>query len=137
MVKPSYEDMLKRVYSKLPSKAFKHKRFELPKPRSWIAGSRTILLNYKEVCDTLNRDPNAVLKFLSRELATAGHFEGARAFFQGRFHNSTFQRLVKKYADVFVVCPICDRPDTKVVKEKRLSFLVCEACGARSSIRPV
>jgi translation initiation factor 2 subunit 2 len=35
----------------------------------------------------------------------------------------------------FVTCPVCKRPDTKIVKEKRLSFLVCNACGAKSSIK--
>jgi translation initiation factor 2 subunit 2 len=36
-----------------------------------------------------------------------------------------------------VICPICKRPDTKIVKERRFHFLICEACGAKSSIRPV
>jgi translation initiation factor 2 subunit 2 len=35
----------------------------------------------------------------------------------------------------YVICPVCKRPDTRIVKEKRLSFLVCNACGAKSSIK--
>jgi len=31
----------------------------------------------------------------------------------------------------------CKRPDTKLVKEKRLSFLVCNACGAKSAIKQI
>ncbi|MCD6263176.1 translation initiation factor IF-2, partial [Candidatus Bathyarchaeota archaeon] len=38
------------------------------------------------------------------------------------------------YTKRYVICPVCKRPDTRIVKEKRLAFLVCEACGARSSI---
>jgi len=129
--------MLKRVYSQLPPDVFKHKRFELPSPRSTIAGARTIFFNFKEICDVLNRDPRSVLKFLSREMATAGTIDRTRAIFQGRFHTDTFERLIKRYVDEFVMCPICKRPDTKIVKEKRLFFMVCEACGARSSVRHV
>ncbi len=133
----SYNEMLDRVYSQLPPEVFKHKRFELPRPRSSIAGARTIFHNYKEICDTLNRDQNHLLKFLSREMATAASIDGARAIFQGRFGVDTLERLLKRYVEEFVMCPICKRPDTSVLKEKRLYFLVCEACGARSSIRPI
>ncbi len=132
-----YEKMLEEAYSHLPPQTFKHKRFEIPRPNAVVSGSRTILHNFKEICDSLSRDPVHILKFLSKEMATAGTTDGVRAIFQGRFDNQTFRRLVDRYAREFVTCPVCKRPDTKIVKEKRLYFLDCEACGARSSIRPV
>lgn len=133
----SYKDLLRRVYSQLPPEVFEHKRFEIPRPRSTIAGARTIFFNFKEICDTLNRDPRNVLRFLSKEMATAGSIDGTRAIFQGRFNTDTIERLMNRYVGEYVICPICKRPDTNVVREKRLYFLVCEACGARSSIRTV
>ena len=132
-----YKELLKRARSQLPSQVLEHKRFEVPKPRSFVTGMRTILANFKEVCDALNREPRHVLKFLSGEMATAATMQGTRAIFQGRFRYDTFERLIQRYVKEFVVCPVCKRPDTKIVKEKRLLFLVCEACGAKSSIRPV
>jgi translation initiation factor 2 subunit 2 len=98
---------------------------------------RTTLVNFKEICEALNREPHHVLKFLSGEMATAATIDGARAVFQGKFGSDTFERLNQRYTDEFVVCPVCKRPDTKIVKEKRFFFLTCQACGARSSIRPV
>ena len=129
--------MLKRAYSQLPPEVFEHKRFEVPKPRFTVSGAKTVLYNFKEICDALNRDPHHVLKFLSKEMATAATTDGGRAIYQGKFQRDTLDRLIKRYADEFVMCPVCKRPDTKIVKEKRLYFLVCEACGARSSIRSV
>jgi len=136
-MKKDYDELLKRARSQLPSTAFEHKRFEIPKPRSFVIGMRTIIQNFKEISDTLNRDPQHVLKFLSKEMATAGTLDGARALFKGKFGRTTVERLIKRYAEEFVTCPVCKRPDTKIVKEKRLYFLKCEACGARSSIRPL
>lgn len=133
----SYKELLKRARSQLPSETIEHKRFEIPKPRSSTIGMRTFIHNFKEICDTLNRDPNHVLKFLSKEMATAGTLQGTRAVFQGKFFRQTIDRLIKRYVDEFVVCPVCKRPDTKIVKERRFYFIICEACGARSSIRPV
>lgn len=136
-MKMNYEEMLKRARSQLPPEVLEHKRFDIPKPRCHVTGMRTIFRNYKEICDALNRDPPHLLKFLSREMATAGTTDRSRLVFQGRFRYDTFERLIKRYVDEFVICPVCKRPDTKIIKEKRLYFLICEACGAKSSIRPV
>ena len=107
----NYKELLKRAYSQLPPKVFDYRRFELPTARSSIAGAQTILHNYREICDRLNRDPSFLLKFLSKELATAGSMDGTRAFFQGRFDRTTLNRLIKKFAEEFVICSICKRPD--------------------------
>ncbi len=132
-----YEKMLNDAYSQLPQRAFKRERLEVPRPACTVSGSRTILHNFKEICDVLRRDPVHVLRFLSKEMATAGAVEGGRAIFQGRFEPEALKRLIERYIERYVTCPVCKRPDTKIVKEKRLHFLICEACGARSSIKPV
>lgn len=134
-MKSDYEELLKRGRSQLPPGVFERKRFEVPKPRTITVGMRTIILNFKEICEALNRESQHLLRYLSREMATAGTLSGSRAVFQGRFRYDTIERLVQHYTVVFVTCPVCKRPDTKIVKEKRLSFMVCEACGAKSSVR--
>lgn len=136
-VKTSYRELLKRAQSQLPPEVFQQKRFEIPKVRSGTIGMRTYIVNYKEIADALNRDQQHVLRYLSHEMATSGTLDGARAIFQGKFRNDSLDRLVQRYAEEFVICPICKRPDTKMVKEKRISFLQCEACGAKSSMRTI
>ncbi len=134
-MKFDYNELLERARSQLPPDVSERKRFEVPKPRSITIGMKTFVQNFKEICDALNRDPQHLLRYLSREMATAGTLSGSRAVFQGRFRYDTIERLIQHYTVVFVTCPVCKRPDTKIVKEKRLSFMVCEACGARSSVR--
>ncbi|MEM2123346.1 MAG: translation initiation factor IF-2 subunit beta, partial [Candidatus Bathyarchaeia archaeon] len=75
-----------------------------------------------------------LIKVMSKELATAGGLEDVRAVFQGRFSDITIKRLIDIYVKRYVICPICKGPDTNIVKEGRFNFLLCEACGARSSI---
>lgn len=136
----SYEELLKRAQAKLPKEKSTGERFEKPYLRLFTIGRRgraTIIQNFKEIADALNRDPRHIMKFLTNEMATAGNLEETRATFQGRFTRDTLDRLLNIYIDNFVICPVCKRPDTKVVKEKRFSFLTCEACGAKSSIKPI
>jgi len=130
-----YEDLLKRARSQIPEVVSKRERLELPRISLSVIGMRTIVHNFKEVAEALNRDPQHLLKFLTREMATAATMQEARVIFQGKFYRETLKRLIQRYMESFVTCPVCKRPDTKIVKEKRLSFLVCEACGAKSSIR--
>jgi translation initiation factor 2 subunit 2 len=130
-----YDSLLKKARSELPEIAAKQERLELPRLRIATIGMRTIVYNFNEVADALNRNPQHILKFLTGEMATAATVQESRAIFQGKFPADTLMRLLQRYMENFVVCPVCKRPDTKIVKEKRLSFLVCEACGARSSIK--
>jgi len=130
-----YEELLKRARSQIPEVSSKRERLELPRLTHSVIGMRTIIHNFKEIAEALNRDPRHLLKFLTREMATAATMQESRIIFQGKFSRETFERLLQRYMEQFVTCPVCKRPDTKIVKEKRLSFLVCEACGAKSSIR--
>jgi translation initiation factor 2 subunit 2 len=130
-----YEELLKRARSQFPEIGVKSERLEIPRLHYARIGMRTVIYNFKEVADALDRDPQHLLKFLTGEMATAATVQGSRVIFQGKFSEDTFGRLIQRYLESFVVCPVCKRPDTRIVKEKRLSFLVCQACGARSSIK--
>ncbi|MCW4047727.1 MAG: translation initiation factor IF-2 subunit beta [Candidatus Bathyarchaeota archaeon] len=134
-MKYNYDELLKRATSQLPEVSLKQERLELPRLQINTVGMRTIISNFKEVADMLDRDPQHILKFLTREMATAATYHEGRAIFQGKFQRDSFERLLQRYMESFVICPVCKRPDTNIVKEKRLSFLVCNACGARSSIK--
>jgi translation initiation factor 2 subunit 2 len=136
-MKYDYESLLRRARSQIPEIASKRERLEIPKLQYGVVGMRTIIHNFKEIADVLNRDPQHLLKYLTGELATAATLQESRIIFQGKFPAETLERLLQRYMETFVVCPICKRPDTKIVREKRLSFLVCEACGAKSSVRNI
>ena len=130
-----YSELLKRAQAQVPEGTLKKERLEMPRLLVSMVGMRTTIANFKEVAELLDRDPQHILKFLTREMATAATYHDGRAIFQGKFPRDTFERLLQRYMDAFVICPVCKRPDTKIIKEKRLSFIVCNACGAKSSVK--
>jgi translation initiation factor 2 subunit 2 len=136
-VKADYNELLKRAHEKFPPELLKKGRFEMPVFQSHMVGMRTMIRNFDEVAGKLRRDPQHLLKFLTKEMATAATMESGRAIFHGKFSNDTLRNLLGRYAERFVKCPICGSYDTKIVKERRIFFLICEACGARSSIPAV
>ena len=131
----AYDRWLERLYSKLPKTVTVRERFEIPTLQSIIAGNRTIIRNLRQVAEALNRKPEHLLRFLSKELATAGGFEGEMAVFQGRFSHETLGKALNVYVRDCVICPVCGSPDTRVTREERLRFLLCDACGAKSPVR--
>lgn len=134
-MKYDYNELLKRGCEQIPEVTTKRERLEIPRLYVSTVGMRTIISNFKDVAGALDRDPQHILKFLTREMATAATYHENRAIFQGKFKSDVFERLLQRYMESYVTCPVCKRPDTKIVKERRLAFLVCNACGARSSIK--
>ncbi len=129
-----YKSMLKRAYEQLPEQLEEQDRFQVPKARVTRQGRRSVIMNFSAIAEALQRDPDHLLKFLLKETATRGNFDGTRVVFQGSFNQDSIQNLIEIYTNKYVICPVCGRPDTHIVKDRRLSFLQCDACGARSSI---
>ncbi len=130
-----YDKLLDRAIDQLPQKVFETKRFSVPKAYSVIQGNRTIIQNFKDITEALNRDPQHVLKYLLRELGTAGNLEGSRAIMQGKFTHYLINERIDDYVKRFIMCHECNRPDTKIVREDRVFLLKCEACGAKAPLK--
>lgn len=134
--KSDYESLLKRLQGRLGNTSRKEaSRLELPSPRINWQGQRTIFRNFIEFPKALRRDPEKLLLYLNKELASAGYIAGERVIFLGRKEPSSFGTLIDRYVKEYVICPVCGSPDTRTEKNKKLGFLLCEACGARSSIK--
>lgn len=131
-----YEALLKRLQDKLGNTARKARsRLEIPAPQIIWVGKKTIFRNFMEFPKALRRDPEKFLLYLNKELASAGYIAGERVIFLGRKTPSSFQALIDRYVKDYIQCPVCGSPDTHTEKNKKVAFLICEACGAKSSIK--
>ena len=131
-----YEVLLKRLQDKLGGTTKKAAaRLEVPAAQIIWVGQKTIFRNFMEFPKALRRDPEKILFYLNKELASAGYIAGDRVIFIGRKTPSSFQALIDRYVKDYVQCPVCGSPDTHTEKNKKLGFLICEACGAKSSIK--
>ena len=54
---------------------------------------------------------------------------------ESKIDNKLISKGIKIYVKDYVECPTCKSPDTKILKENRISFLICEACGAKSTLK--
>jgi len=132
-----YENLLNKAYENLPKVEETTARFEVPEVDSMVQGRQTIIKNFSQICEALRREPKHLLKFLTKELATPAGFDGVRATFQSKLPRRLIQTKLGAYVRDYVICKECGKPDTKLVKEDRLTFLRCEACGAKAPVKPI
>ena len=135
MTKADYESLLKRIEKNISKDAKDTQRYELPTVEITWDGKKTILRNFGDFPKALRRDTNIILQYLSKEFAVPAERVGEKAIFVGKRDPDDFTRLFKIYLKDYVECPTCTSPDTKVERENRISFLICEACGAKSTIK--
>ena len=136
MKKTVYEKLLKRIDGERSKNSAEiDSRFELPPVDVMWEGQRTYLRNFSDFPKIMRRDPAKLLQYLSKEFAVPAERIGDSAMFIGRRDPDDFTRLLKIYVNDYIMCPTCKSPDTRTEKEKRISFLICEACGAKSTIK--
>jgi translation initiation factor 2 subunit 2 len=131
-----YKILLENVRKELPEHIFQKERFLIPKVKGHIQGNKTVISNFLQIAGTVRRGPDIMLKFILRELATPGEIKKSGSVIVGaKVPASRINEKIKQYANSFVFCYECGKPDTKIEKDGAVSYLKCTACGARHTIK--
>ncbi len=130
-----YKTLLKRARDKLPKAISEHTRFQVPELDVLIEGKTTVVRNFAEIANAVNRDPADILAYLLKELGTAGTSDGKRVIFKGKVPTDQIKDRLDNYVSTYVLCSECMRPDTKLVKDGRTLILECDACGAHRPVK--
>lgn len=135
IVMDDYETLLKKAREKLPTFAVEKSRFEVPNARGHIQGTKTIITNFQQIVESMQRDPQHVLKYILKGLAIPGEVKSVGMVLGGKIPASRINEKIQQYAQEFVFCRECHKPETKLEKEGMIYFMKCQACGARHSIK--
>ncbi len=130
-----YADMLARGHKNMPTAVLEKERFEMPKVRGRIEGNKTVISNFQQIAEALRRPADHIVKFLLKELATPGELRRGLLVFGSKVNASRLNQKLREYADEFVFCPACGKPDTDIKSDGGLSTLVCSVCGNRQVVK--
>jgi translation initiation factor 2 subunit 2 len=130
-----YEKMLDELYAKLHEKITHAERFEMPKFDYFVEGNKTIIKNFKAVCDKIRREPQLLIKYLTKELAVPAEMQGDRLILQRKMSGDILNKKLEDFVNMYVICKECKRPDTRTQEVGRgVRVLICESCGARKTV---
>ncbi len=131
-----YEKLLDNIYENLPKKEASGERFEMPRFEYFSEGNKTIIKNFRVVCDRIRREEAMISKYLSKELAVPVEIKDERLVLQRRLTGDILNNKLEEFIMKYVICKECKKPDTHIEEVgQRVRNLVCEACGARMAIR--
>ena len=130
-----YNELLSRAKQNAPKSVLEKERFEIPKVRGHMEGNKTIISNFQQIISTLRRPQEHLLKFILKELATPGDVRGGMLVLGTKTMASRINDKIKEYANEFVLCLTCGKPDTEIKKEGDFHFLKCSACGAKQPVK--
>jgi len=132
-----YEKLLEEAYKKLPEKTIAKERFEPPVFDSFVHGSQTIVKNFQIVCDKIRRPKEMIIKYMSRELAAPVNSDGARMIINAKINYKILNEKLNEFIKNYVLCDQCGKPDTTLIEEHHILFIVCEACGSKKSVKKI
>ena len=130
----NYEELLNEAYSQIKQVEHNGSRFEMPKIEGHFEGKKTILTNFFQIASYLRREPEHFQKFILKELAASGQREGDRLILNIKVPSSKIIFKIEQYVKEFVLCKECGKPDTELIKQERMNFIHCLACGAKHSV---
>jgi translation initiation factor 2 subunit 2 len=129
-----YQKMLEKAKKEVPTLVTTKDRFEIPLVKGHIQGTKTMITNLQQIADQIDRPIEHLLKYLLKELATPGDLKQNGTLILNRKISSVdFNAKVKKYADEFVFCKQCSKPDTEFKKEGDTITIRCMVCGAKTA----
>jgi|APSaa5957512493_1039668.scaffolds.fasta_scaffold17106_1 translation initiation factor 2 subunit 2 len=138
LIMSDYESMLDKAYAELPELMAESQRFTFEKVKGHIEGTKTVIINLKQIAKDLGRKPEHLLKYLLKESASAGKWAGTRAIFASKISASSLNKKIKKYASEFVFCSECGKPDTTLeVDRNSITRLKCMACGTKKPVKSI
>ena len=127
-----YHKLLKKAIDSLPKKVATKDRFMLPDLVWEQSGNKTIIKNFTDILVVLRREPRHLSRYLFKELATRGRIKNNTLVLDTKVSKETARKKIESYVQEFINCKVCGEPDTKLIEENRLLFMVCEACGAKT-----
>lgn len=130
-----YESLLKKTEDILSKSTVSQQRLQIPTPDIIQEGKVTIVRNFADIVEVINRDPKHISKFLMTEFGIGVTINGRRLTINRKISADQISSKIGQYMESYVTCYECKSPDTEIQKIGRTYVLTCKACGAQHPIR--
>lgn len=98
-------------------------------------GVKFSFLNIENICLALNRNPSELVSFLQKHFGAQFELKNGKVLTsKSDLNKLVLQNAIYKFIEHNVLCKTCKNPETKKIVEKKKTFLVCDACSAKTDL---
>ncbi|KAM0676270.1 Eukaryotic translation initiation factor 5A-1 [Gurleya vavrai] len=96
--------------------------------------TKTILKNISCICKSLNRDLSIIPKFIEIEKGFKIETKNDKFSIKGMHRPEDLQNAIYDFIDMFVLCGVCNNPETLYKLNCENVFMECLACGEKTCL---
>ena len=95
--------------------------------------NKTYFTNVEDVSKSLSRNSKEIVKFIGLTNGTRANVK--KFCINGEYSQSQIQESVYDYIRTYVLCPVCNNPETKIFVSKSKKLKIgCQACGGTGEL---
>jgi translation initiation factor 2 subunit 2 len=140
----TYQFLLDRVYGlikKLNPDVVEKTKVNIAVPIvNRVGRSRSVWVNFADICNSLNRPMDHLFQFILTELGCEGSIGGENQFLlKNKYNNKHIESLLKKYVLDYVQCTNCKSTKTILKKDNstRMQVLACSICKSEKTVTAI
>lgn len=127
--------LIDKLYTELNNNLSANKSLTLERLDISCANKKTAISNFRSICAKLNREEYEVKTYFEKELlATITINSDGCLIITGMFKQPGIYKVLNNYIKEFVTCKECNSCDTKIIKENRVMFMVCNRCLSKKAL---
>jgi translation initiation factor 2 subunit 2 len=110
-------------------------RYQMEEVKIINQGIKTVFTNIINICESLNREPTHLIKFMQKKFGTSFTYKNDVATTVKKdLTSDSLQEIIYLYIEEHVLCEKCKNPETVYCKEKKKIFKICNACSHKIQI---
>ena len=112
------------------------------KPEVVFHNRKTYITNFIKYCESMDRDPEKVRKFLEKDMGTTASIVSENSLddeksglkFSTSFRAPVVMMSITNYMKEYVLCKLCKSGNTDIKKIDKITFVCCNSCKGNTAI---
>lgn len=130
----NYDDLLYRLHL-VKMAEDNYKKINLPAIKITKKNKISIFINFSNFVEKLKRTPEHISNYIREETGMATSVNAQdQMIIQGILNETKTETIMRNYIREYVSCRQCKCLDTNLIKENTITFILCNQCGAKTSL---
>lgn len=92
----------------------------------------TRVFNLSRIAKSLNRNHKMIADYIKRSFNTSYTEKENYIVYRGIFTNKEIESIIVQFTEKFVLCNVCNNPETELFDKNKTIVKKCKACGNNS-----